>query len=86
MEHSRRGPKKIASSGKFVGNWRASALRLTEEAVEFAASGVERALLHFGTVRHPLLIHECVSICPDHFRYADLWLLSSLGCDWPAGD
>jgi len=39
----------------------ASALRLTEEAMEFAASGVERALLLFRTVLDPLTlfnIHE----------------------------
>src|SRR5450759_2346055 len=38
-------PPSGGSSGKYVGNWRASALGLSEEAVELAAGGVEGALL-----------------------------------------
>ena len=39
-----------ASSGKSVGNWRVSAVRLAEEAVEFAAGRIEGVLLLFRAV------------------------------------
>ena len=51
----------FASSGKFVGNRPASALRLSEEAVEFAAGGVERALFLFRAV-----VDERAAVLVDH--------------------
>ena len=44
-----------------MGNWQTSALRLTEEAVEFAASGVERALLLIRAV-----VDERTAVLVDH--------------------
>jgi MFS family permease len=50
-----------ASSEKFVGNWQASALRLSEEAVEFATSGVEGALLLLRAV-----VDQRAAVLVDH--------------------
>ena len=55
------GASFFASSEKFVGNWQASALRLSEEAVEFATSGVERALLLFRAV-----VDQRAAVLVDH--------------------
>lgn len=53
--------KKKPRLEKFVGNWQASALRLSEEAVEFATSGVERALLLFRAV-----VDQRAAVLVDH--------------------
>src|SRR5450759_4951263 len=54
-------PPSGGSSGKSVGNWRASALGLSEEAVELAAGGVEGALLVF-----PAVVDQRSAVLVDH--------------------
>src|SRR5450756_248201 len=54
-------PPSGGSSGKYVGNWRASALGLSEEAVELAAGGVEGALLVF-----PAVVDQRSAVLVDH--------------------
>ena len=52
---------KKGSSGESVGNWRVSALGLSEEAVELAAGGVEGALLVF-----PAVVDQRPAVLMDH--------------------
>src|SRR5207244_577310 len=53
----------FGSSGESVGNWRVSTLGSSEESVEFAAGGIEGALLVF-----PAIVNEPTAVLVDHIN------------------